>query len=256
MSQETVKRVRLAAVADIHCGKASHGELRPLFEAMSDAADVIIVAGDMTNYGLAEEATVLAKELSVIRNKPILAVLGNHDVESDQQVELCRILSGAGMTILDGDAIEIQGVGFAGVKGFAGGFGRRSLEPWGEQTIKQFVRDAIDEALKLESALARLRNEPRVVIVHYAPIHATVVGEPEEIFPFLGSSRLEDPIDRYRATVAFHGHAHHGSPEGKTKGGVPVYNVAMPLMRKVNGEAPPFRLFEVEVRQPETIAAG
>lgn len=251
MSAE-VKRVRLAAVADIHCGKTSQGELRPLFEAMSDAADIIIVAGDMTNYGLSEEASVLAGELSVIRNKPILAVLGNHDVESDQQDELCRILTGAGMTILDGDAVEIQGVGFAGVKGFAGGFGRRSLEPWGEQTIKQFVRDAVEEALKLESALARLHNEPRVAILHYAPIHATVVGEPAEIFPFLGSSRLEEPIDRYRATVAFHGHAHLGSPEGRTKGGVPVFNVAMPVMRRVHGDAPPFRLFEVDVPQAET----
>ncbi|HVT02795.1 MAG TPA: metallophosphoesterase [Thermoanaerobaculia bacterium] len=253
MSEE-VKRVRLAAVADIHCGRNSQGEFRPLFEAMSDAADVIIIAGDLTSYGLVEEAKVLAEELSVIRRKPIMAVLGNHDVESNQQDELCKILTGAGMTILDGDAVEIQGVGFAGVKGFAGGFGRRSLEPWGEQTIKQFVRDAVDEALKLESALARLRHEPRVVIVHYAPIHATVVGEPEEIFPFLGSSRLEEPIDRYRATVAFHGHAHHGSPEGRTKGGVPVYNVAIPVMRKVNGDAPPFRLFEVEARQPEVAA--
>jgi Icc-related predicted phosphoesterase len=247
--------VRIAAVADLHCGKESAGQFAPLLAAMAEAADVLVIAGDLTNYGLADEARILASELAVIARRPILAVLGNHDVESGQQNEVCHIMREAGVKILDGDATEILGVGFVGVKGFGGGFGRRSLEPWGEESVKQFVRDAVDESVKLGSALARLRSKPRVVIVHYSPIHATVVGEPEEIFPFLGSSRLEEPIDRYRANVVFHGHAHHGYPEGHTKGGVPVYNVAMPLLRKLRPGEQPFLSFEVNVDSAAPIPA-
>jgi Icc-related predicted phosphoesterase len=246
--------VRIAAVADIHCGRGSHGELRPVLTAMADAADIVLLGGDLTNYGVAEEARVLAEELAPLKDKPMFGVLGNHDVESNQQDEVVKILTDAGVTMLDGDAVVVKGVGIAGVKGFCGGFGRRALEPWGEATIKQFVRDSIDESLKLESALARLRNEPRVVLVHYAPIHQTVVGEPDEIIPFLGSSRLEEPINRYRATVVFHGHAHHGTPEGKTKSDIPVYNVAFPLMKATSPQQP-FRLFEVTVSSDVTALA-
>ena len=134
--------------------------------------------------------------------------------------------------MLDGDAVEIKGVGFAGVKGFCGGFGRRALEPWGEPAIKSFVREALDEALKLESALARLRGSARIALLHYAPIQATVEGEPPEIFPFLGSSRLEEPINRYEVDAVVHGHAHHGTPEGRTSANIPVYNVSMPLLKR------------------------
>ena len=159
---------------------------------------------------------------------PILAVLGNHDYESGNAEEVKKILTEARVRVLDGDAVEIHGVGFAGVKGFGGGFGRRTLEPWGEDATKAFVQEAVSEALKLESALARLRTPQRVAVLHYAPIEATVEGEPREIFPFLGSSRLEEPLNRYGVTVAFHGHAHRGAPEGRTSAGIPVYNVAMP----------------------------
>ena len=158
-----------------------------------------------------------------------------------------QLLNDAGVHVLDGDACEVQGVGIAGVKGFGGGFGRHSLAPWGESTIKQFVREAVDEALKLEAALARLRSKHLIALLHYAPIHATVVPEPPEIMPFLGSSRLEEPVDRYRVTAVFHGHAHRGSPEGRTKSNIPVYNVAMPLMMSSNPDGAPFRVIEVPV---------
>jgi len=173
-------------------------------------------------------------------------VLGNHDFEAGQPDVVRQILCDAGITILDGDAVEIKGVGFAGVKGFCGGFGQRSLEPWGEQAIKMFVREALDEALKLESALARLRTPNRIALLHYSPIEATVTGEPREIFPFLGSSRLEEPLNRYKVDAVLHGHAHHGSPEGRTSAQVPVYNVSMPLLKRHFAERPPFRVLEVE----------
>jgi Icc-related predicted phosphoesterase len=173
-------------------------------------------------------------------------VLGNHDYESNEQEEIVAILRGAGVTMLDGDAIELRGVGFAGVKGFAGGFGRGALGPWGEAATKAFVHEAINEALKLESALARLRTVSRIAVLHYAPICETVEGEPEQIWPYLGSSRLEEPLTRFEVTAVFHGHAHKGRPEGKTKGGIPVFNVAMPLMKSAFPDRLPYRLLEVE----------
>jgi Icc-related predicted phosphoesterase len=156
------------------------------------------------------------------------------------------VLCEGGVTVLDGDAVEVRGVGFAGAKGFCGGFGRRSLEPWGEPAIKAFVRESLDEALKLESALARLRASTRIALLHYSPIEATVKGEPVEIYPFLGSSRLEDPINRYQVAAVLHGHAHAGCPEGRTSAQVPVYNVSMPLLKRTFPDRPPFRVLEVE----------
>jgi Icc-related predicted phosphoesterase len=150
-----------------------------------------------------------------------------------------------GVTVLDGEATEVHGIGFAGVKGFAGGFGRGALGPWGEHAIKQFVQEAVDESLKLEAALARLRTEQRVAVLHYSPVRGTVEGEPPEIFPFLGSSRLEEPINRYRVNAVFHGHAHRGSLEARTSTGVPVYNVAMPLLVQRRPNQPPFIVVEL-----------
>ena len=163
-----------------------------------------------------------------------------------------QILKDAGITCLDGETTEIHGIGFAGVKGFAGGFGRRALGPWGEEIIKKFVHEAVDEALKLESALARLRNDQLVVLLHYAPIQATVEGEPCEIYPFLGCSRLEDPITRFPVSAVFHGHAHHGAPEGRTRTNVPVFNVSASLMRETFPDRP-FRLIELGATQPEAL---
>jgi Icc-related predicted phosphoesterase len=187
---------------------------------------------------------------------PTVAVLGNHEHESGRADEVRAILSDAGIRVLDGEAAEICGVGFAGAKGFAGGFGERALQPWGEASIKAFVREAVDETVKLESALAKLRTPQRIVLLHYAPVQATVEGEPPEIFPFLGSSRLEDPLNRYGVAAVFHGHAHHGTPRGHTTVGVPVYNVAMPLLRSSWPDSPPFLVLEVAAPASDARAPG
>jgi Icc-related predicted phosphoesterase len=191
---------------------------------------------------------VLARELASLRI-PAAAVLGNHDVESGKAGEVRSILGEAGLSILDGDACELAGVGIAGVKGFGGGFGKRALGPWGEAIIKQFVREAVDEALKLEAALARLRTRHLIALLHYSPIQETVEGEPPEIFPFLGSSRLEEPIGRYPVSLVLHGHAHRGRLQGATKSGAPVYNVSMPLLTRSVADQPPFRVFELTVAE-------
>jgi Icc-related predicted phosphoesterase len=175
---------------------------------------------------------LLVDQLGHARPVPVVAVLGNHEFECGKQDEITRILSDGGVQVLDGTAIEILSVGFVGVKGFCGGFGSRALQPWGETALKQFARESVEETVKLESALAKLRTASKVVLMHYAPIVDTVRGEPAEIFPFLGSSRLEEPINRYEVTALFHGHAHNGSPEGRTLAGTPVYNVALPLLSK------------------------
>jgi Icc-related predicted phosphoesterase len=238
--------VRIAAIADLHYTSEQKASLVPIVTGMAEAADILLICGDLTHHGLAEEAAELAKDLAAVRT-PILAVLGNHDCHSDQQDEIKRVLKSSPIQLLDGDAVEIRGIGFAGVKGFASGFGRRVLEPWGEQVVKLFVREAVEESLKLESALARLHAETRVALLHYAPIAETVEGEPLEIRPFLGSSRLEEPLNRFQVAAAFHGHAHHGKPEGKTTAGVPVYNVSLPLLRQVRAEGPPYCLVELPV---------
>jgi len=238
--------VRIAAVGDLHCTKNSQGILQPLFAKIAESAEVLLLAGDLTDYGTPDEARVLARELTPLRI-PTAAVLGNHDVECGKESEVRQILSDAGVAMLDGDAVELAGVGIAGVKGFGGGFGPRALGAWGETIIKQFVHEAVNEALKLESALVRLRTSSRIALLHYAPIQQTVEGEPLEIYPFVGSSRLEDPIDRFSVSLAVHGHAHRGRLEGATKGQVPVYNVSMPLLARSFPDSPAFRVFEVTV---------
>lgn len=240
-------KVRVAAVGDIHYGRGSVGGLQPLLAQLAEAADVLLLCGDLTDHGMPEEAHEFARELTAAVRIPVVAVLGNHDYESQQQGEVTKILAGSGVRVLDGDTCDIKGVGFAGVKGFAGGFGERILKPWGEQTIKNLVREAVDEQLKLESALARLTTGPRIAVMHYAPIQATVEGEPPEIYPFLGCSRLEEPLNRYPVSAVFHGHAHHGRYEGKTTNGVPVYNVSLTLLRHTFPNRPPFHIETVAV---------
>ena len=246
----TKETVRLATVGDIHCTQTSQGQLRSFFTQITAGADVLVLCGDLTDYGLAEEAHILARELSAGVQVPIVAVLGNHDYESGKQVEIRQTLCEAGVHMLDGDSCEIAGVGFAGVKGFAGGFGRHTLSPWGEESIKLVVRDAVEETLKLESVLARLRAEQRIAVLHYAPIRATVEGEPPEIFPFLGCSRLEEPFTRYPVNAIVHGHAHHGRFEGRTSNGIPVYNVALPLLRETFPDRLPVHMLELPAPQP------
>ncbi|HKT81705.1 MAG TPA: metallophosphoesterase [Vicinamibacterales bacterium] len=246
------KVIRIAAVGDLHCTRTSHGVYQALFARIADSADLLLLAGDLTDHGHPEEARVLARDLSAIK-LPIVGVFGNHDFESNQQDEMRRILADQGITILDGDACESNGIGIAGVKGFAGGFGQRALGAWGEAMIKSFVHEAVNEGLKLEAALRRLRTSRMVVLLHYAPIQQTVVGEPLEIYPFLGSSRLEDPVSRYPVTLVFHGHAHRGQPEGRTRTGVPVYNVSHSLLERLYPDRPPFRLVELQVNPEATL---
>ncbi len=210
--------------------------MQEVFGEISRVADVLLLCGDLTDYGLAEEAEQLVADLHAALRIPALAVLGNHDFESGEAELITKVLDQAGVIMLEGAAHEINGVGFAGVCGFGGGFGRRMLNAWGEPLIKQFVQEAIDQAVRLEQALAKLQTEKKIVVLHYAPIRATVQGEDPEIFAFLGSTRLEEPINRLRANAVFHGHAHNGSGEGATATGIPVYNVSAPVLRK-SGQA-------------------
>jgi Icc-related predicted phosphoesterase len=236
--------VRVAALGDLHCSRTSQGAFQPLFSKIAESADVLLIAGDLTDCGLPDEARVLARELTAI-HLPVVAVLGNHDFESGKGDEVRQIVSDAGVVVLDGDACETHGIGIAGIKGFGGGFGLRALGPWGEPIIKQFVREAVDEALKLEAALARLRTRHLLALLHYSPVQQTVEGEPLEIYPFLGSSRLEEPLNRYPVSLVVHGHAHRGQLQGATTSGVPVYNVCMALLTHSFSDRPPFRVFEV-----------
>jgi Icc-related predicted phosphoesterase len=246
---ETAATVRLAAMADLHVNASTIEALRDTLNQVGQSADVLLLPGDLTDYGLPEEAQLLARALAGLRI-PCLAVLGNHDYQSGKQQEVRDILRAAGVVVLDGDAHEAAGIGFAGVKGFIGGFDHHVLAPWGEDSIKSLVHEALEETLKLESALAKLRTPQRVALLHYAPIRATVAGEPQEIFPFLGSSRFEEPLDRYRVTAVFHGHAHRGTFAGHTRGQVPVYNVALPLLRQTFPNRPPFYVHELAVQPP------
>jgi Icc-related predicted phosphoesterase len=235
--------MRIAAVADLHFSPQAYDRIRDPMNRVRDDADVLVLAGDLTNFGKREEMESLLNALVRLRI-PIVAVLGNHDYESGQASELMQMMTAEGVKVLDGTAYERDGVGFAGTKGFIGGFGRGLLTAFGEPEVKQFVQAGIDEALKLERALAQLRTEKRVIVLHYAPIAQTVQGEPAEIYPFLGSSRLIEVVDRHGANLVVHGHAHHGSAEGKTTAGIPVYNVALHILQSQDS-AKPYRVFDV-----------
>lgn len=226
------RTVRLAAVGDFHCGEGDAGSYRALFARANEEADVLLLAGDLTRWGTAAEMRVAVGELSEV-DIPILAVLGNHDHESGETAEAGAILRERGIHLLDGDSWTLDDeVGFVGTKGFMGGFGRGTLTAFGERETKTFVDAAMDEVKKLELALRKLATPIRVALLHYAPVADTVMGEPEIIFPFLGTDRLAEPLDRYGATVAFHGHAHLGTFRGATPGGIPVFNVSHALLQR------------------------
>lgn len=229
--------MKIAAIGDLHVTEDSVAPYARVFEEASAEADVLVLCGDLTNFGKITEADILAEDIAKA-TVPVLGVLGNHDYECGNHEEVARILHQAGMVVLDEQAHEIDGVGFAGVKGFLGGFGRGELAPFGEPEIKAFVDVANNEARKLENALRSLRTEKIVAVLHYSPIPDTLVGEPIEIFQYLGSARLADALDRFD-NIAFvvHGHAHHGSYEGATMRGTPVYNVARPVLRDTFGKA-------------------
>lgn len=224
--------VRIAAIGDLHVSEGKPHPYRELFAEISDAADLLALCGDLTNLGRPHEAEMLAEDLRACRI-PVVGVLGNHDYECGQPEEVLRILQQAGMLALGDEVHEIAGIGVAGVKGFAGGFGSRMLGAFGEPAIKHFVDESVREAMRLENALHALTAERVLVVLHYAPIAATVQGEAAEIYPFLGSSRLAETIDRFanvRAVV--HGHAHHGVFHGRTPNGIPVYNCAQTVAKE------------------------
>lgn len=235
--------MRIGATADLHSFSSRFGAIQDQLARVRDQADLLVIAGDLTNYGKPQEMDQLLNSLVRLR-LPIVAVLGNHDYESGSQADLIRMMSDAGIKLLDGTAYERDDVGFAGTKGFPGGFGRGALTAFGEPQVKAFVQAAIDEALKLERAMSQLRTSKRVVVLHYAPIGDTIRGEAPEIYPYLGSSRLAEVIDRHGADMVLHGHAHHGSPDGRTTAGVAVHNVALAVLQCQDPPAV-FRVFEV-----------
>jgi Icc-related predicted phosphoesterase len=219
------RMVRVAAVGDFHFDEQARGSLSELIDRVNREADILALVGDLTTHGRREQMAAFVEEIAAV-DVPMVTVLGNHDFEHDESDVLHGMLTEAGVAVLDGGSVVIQGVGFAGTKGFGGGFGRAALGPFGEPLIKAFVREAIDEGLKLERGIHELGDGAAVVLLHYSPIRETLDGEPEQIYPFLGSSRLLEPIDTLRPDVVFHGHAHYGSYRGRTPGGVPVFNVA------------------------------
>jgi len=235
MAEKT--KTTIAALADIHIKIGDKGHWADCFEEISKKADILLICGDLTDTGDEEEAQVLADELKSI-TIPVIGVLGNHDYEKGRQKLIRQVLQEINMIILDGEAVVIQNIGFAGVKGFGGGFDHYMLSMFGEEGMKAFVQEAVNESLQLDRALARLEQDNpgilKIALLHYSPIKETVIGEPEQIFPFLGSSRLADPLHRRKVYAAFHGHAHAGQLDGVTSGGVKVFNVALPVLRNTN----------------------
>lgn len=234
---------RLAAAGDLHCRAEQVGRFRELVRAVNGEAEALVLAGDLTDHGSVDEAKRLAEALAELQ-VPCAAVLGNHDFEGGAVKEVVRVLAEVKVQVLDGDhALFLKRIGIAGVKGFGGGFERGMLQAFGEPAIKAFVQEAVNEALKLEAALAQLDVDTRVVLMHYAPVAATCLGEAPELLPFLGTSRLGLACDAFGASAIVHGHAHHGVAEGRTPGGRPVYNVALPVLRKLGDRK--FRVLEL-----------
>jgi Icc-related predicted phosphoesterase len=244
---EDVKKVKIAAVGDIHVRESDKGKWADYFKEVSRQADILVICGDLTDTGDESEAQILSDELRSC-TIPVVAVLGNHDFEKGRHKLIRQILQKDNVHILDGEAIVIHDIGFAGVKGFGGGFDNHMLSMFGEGAMKAFVQEAVDEALRLDRALARLDAEyvcsKKIAVLHYSPVKDTVIGEPEVIYPFLGSSRLAEPLNRRQVAAAFHGHAHVGALEGQTSGGVRVFNVSKPILLK-SGYKYPFYVFEV-----------
>lgn len=230
--------MRIAATADLHVQQGETGWISELLEKAGREADTLVICGDLTHNGSSNEAEAVAQTLegSPI---PVIATLGNHDHEGGVVHEVSRRLSEAGVRVLDRSMTEIGGVGFCGVKGFCGGYSPYPVEAFGEPLLKAFVAESIADATALRNELINLPTSYRVALLHYSPVRGTLAGEPPELYPFLGTGRLGEALDEGGATVAFHGHAHHGSFRGETPGGVLVYNVSVPVM----GE--PYHLLEV-----------
>ncbi len=235
--------MKFLAIGDLHCRLDTTDLMQKLVGELGNEYEVLLLAGDLTDNGLVEEAEVLSKQLLAF-SIPVIAILGNHDHEKGKAEEITAVLRDAGVIMLDGTAYEVGNVGIVGTKGFCGGFDENLIQPFGEGALKKFIRTSIDEALRLENALSKLITcEHKIALMHYAPIKATLVGEPTELFPFLGTSWLADAVDRRGADVIFHGHAHHGSPYGRTKGNIPVHNVSRFVQMEATGK--PYCMIEL-----------
>ena len=225
--------IRVAAVGDVHLGEDLRGSLRPQFASLAEHADVLLLAGDLTRHGDLAEAQVVAVEFGGLA-VPVVAVLGNHDYQSDRSEEITGVLEDAGIKVLEGTGAVLSlpcgRLGVAGTKGFGGGFPGRSGSEFGEPEMKAFMRHSRQLAEGLGRALKELDSDFRVALTHYSPVEDTLAGEPPEIYPFLGSYFLAEAADSGSADLAVHGHAHAGTEKGRTPGGVPVRNVAMPVL--------------------------
>lgn len=229
--------IRVAAVGDVHLGGDACGHLRPALRELPQVADVLLLAGDLTRHGTAEEAECVVSEFRDL-GVPVVAVLGNHDYHSDQQEEITKLLTGAGITVLEGDStvltVGTERLGVAGVKGFGLGFAGRSCSDFGEPESKAFAGHGKRVAARLGAALDGLADaaDRVVALTHYSPVAETLAGEPPEIYPFLGNYLLAEAIDGARVDLAVHGHAHAGTEKGVTAGGTRVRNVAQPVLRR------------------------
>jgi Icc-related predicted phosphoesterase len=230
-----VTTVRIAAVGDIHVAEDTQGRLRRHWLELDGQADVLLLAGDLTNVGNGAEIEAVVAELRDLP-VPVVAVLGNHDFHCDNAHGMRRALASIGVTVLEGESVtlELAGgtVGIAGAKGFGGGFAGACGHKFGEPEMKAFVQLTQQEAHRLEASLRSLRADYRIALLHYAPIKDTLAGERLEIYPFLGAYQLGEAVDRAGADLVLHGHAHHGAEKGVTPGGIPVHNVAMPLIKR------------------------
>lgn len=243
-----MNKTTIAALGDIHMNVSQQGKWKIAFEEISEKAKVLLLCGDLTDTGDEEEAELLVSELQSVKI-PVLAVLGNHDYEKGRHKQIRQILIDNKIIVLDGEATVVENIGFAGVKGFGGGFDRYMLSMFGEDAMKSFVQEAVNESLLLDRALARLEQEhatiKKVALLHYAPIAETVSGEPEQIYPFLGSTHLMEPLQRRKVSAAFHGHAHAGKFEALSPTGIPIYNVAVPVLRAHHGNNRAYALIDI-----------
>jgi len=225
--------IRIAAVGDVHLGEDARGRLRPALDQLGEHADVLLLAGDLTRHGTLDEAEVVADEFAELP-VPVIAVLGNHDYHADRQDEISALLTGRGITVLEGDGttLDVDGtrLGVAGAKGFGGGFAGKCGHEFGEPEMKAFIHHTVAISERLGHALTSLDADVLVALTHYAPCPDTLRGEPPEIYPFLGAYQLGEAIDAAGVALAIHGHAHYGCEQGRTAGGVRVRNVAQPVI--------------------------
>lgn len=227
--------MRIAAAADVHARQGDEERVAGLFRDVAKEADVLVLAGDLTDHGRPAETEALLRGLHGV-GVPVVTVVGNHDHEAGAVKDMVRMLASSGIHCLERASVVIDGVGFCGAKGFGGGFDERIVKGFGEDALKAFVSESVVESEGLRAALVSCDAPRKVAVMHYSPVTSTIHGEPPEIYSFLGTTRLAQAVDEGRAALAIHGHAHHGSLHGKTPGGVPVYNVSLPVLRAAGHE--------------------